>query len=64
MFFRVLRDSSGVEATFKKFSHSCEHLKGTKHGHVYLTNFRVSINELLVPAQFFSFYVSWIFSVI
>lgn len=37
----VLKDNGGVEATFKKFSHSSEHLKGTKHGHVYLTNFRL-----------------------
>ncbi|CAK8683497.1 unnamed protein product [Clavelina lepadiformis] len=37
----ILRESDGVEATFKKFTHSCEHLKGSKRGHVYLTNFRL-----------------------
>uniref|UniRef100_H2YGQ8 GRAM domain-containing protein n=1 Tax=Ciona savignyi TaxID=51511 RepID=H2YGQ8_CIOSA len=34
-------DKEDVELIFKKFSHSCEHLKGNKSGNIYLTNFRL-----------------------
>nr|XP_009857700.1 WW domain-binding protein 2-like [Ciona intestinalis] len=37
----ILMDHENVEMVLKKFSHSCEHLKGQKIGHVYLTNFRL-----------------------
>lgn len=37
----IHQDKKNVEVNLKKASHSCEHLKGTKHGHAYLTNFRL-----------------------
>lgn len=34
-------DKKNVDMILKNASHSCEHLKGTKHGHIYLTNYRL-----------------------
>lgn len=37
----IVQRHKDVEISFKKSKYSCEHLKGTKHGHLYLTNYRM-----------------------
>jgi len=37
----AIQEHSNVQVVFKKNTHSNEHLKGTKQGKVYLTNYRV-----------------------
>lgn len=37
----IVQRHKNVEISFKKVKYSCEHLKGSKTGQLYLTNFRV-----------------------
>jgi len=37
----VMQDHDNVQVVFKKNTHSNEHLKGTKSGKIYLTNYRL-----------------------
>nr|CAB3267674.1 WW domain-binding protein 2-like [Phallusia mammillata] len=37
----IIRQEENVNVTFKKFTHSNEHMKGSKTGNVYLTNYRL-----------------------